>query len=75
MEYTVIEIISHQSKVSVSNITMTTNLAVDLKLDSFDLVELTMLLEEKFNVIFTSPESQAIKTVGDAIDLIRKKTN
>jgi len=42
----------------------------DLALDSLDMVELVMLIEEKFSVAFEM--SADIKTIGDLIEVIKK---
>ena len=44
----------------------------DLELDSLDMVELVMFLEECFNVEIPDEEAGEIVTVGDAIEVIKK---
>jgi acyl carrier protein len=45
-----------------------------LELDSLDLVELTLLVEEETGVKIEDDEVEQIRTVGDAVDLIVKKS-
>lgn len=46
----------------------------DLGADSLDVVEMLMTLEDEFNVTVTDEESVTLKTVGDIVKLIDKKT-
>ena len=41
-----------------------------LDIDSLDLAELSQIVEEKYGVALKGSDSERIKTVGDAIDLI-----
>jgi acyl carrier protein len=45
----------------------------DLGADSLDTVELVMAFEEEFRIEILDEESEKIKTIQDAIDLIKKK--
>lgn len=45
----------------------------DLDLDSLDTVELTLGLEEKFEIEIPDTELEDVTTVNDAIDLIEQK--
>lgn len=52
-------------------ISLTTNLRSDLGLDSFDLAQLTVLIEAEFNVdIF---QNQIISTVGEIMEVLANK--
>ena len=44
-----------------------------LGLDSLDLVELIMDIEDKYGVEFSNEELMGFKTVGDVLDSIEKK--
>ena len=44
-----------------------------LGLDSLDVVEFLLDLEEKYNVSFEAEETKDIKTVGEMVDLICSK--
>lgn len=46
----------------------------DLGADSLDMVELAMRFEEALNIAIGDDESEACATVGDAIALLRQKT-
>ena len=45
----------------------------DLGIDSLDLVELVMQLEEEFDI--TIEESETLQTVGDVVNYIQAKVN
>jgi acyl carrier protein len=45
-----------------------------LELDSLDLVELTLLIEEETGVKIEDDEVEQIRTVGDAVSLISEKS-
>ncbi len=49
------------------------NLVRDLGLDSLDTVEVTMGLEERFNVEIPEEDLENVNTVGDAVGLVEKK--
>lgn len=44
----------------------------DLGADSLDVVELVMAMEEAFDISIPDEAAENIKTVGDAIDFIKK---
>lgn len=46
---------------------------LDLGADSLDAVELIMSIEEEYNVEIADDEAEAIKTVQDVLDLVKKK--
>jgi len=43
----------------------------DLGFDSLDLVEVTMSLEEKFDISISDEEAGKLVTVGDAVEFVR----
>ena len=64
-------LIAEQFAVDESTITMETSFADDLGADSLDIVELTMAMEEAFNISETNEEELAeMKTVGDVVRYI-----
>lgn len=68
---TVKEIVSH--KTSLDGLTVNTQLST-LGLDSLDLVEITLEIEDVFHINFTSGEIADLKTINDVIELIKRKT-
>jgi acyl carrier protein len=56
-----------------AKVTMDADLLNDLDLDSLDTVELTLALEEKFNVEIPDSELEGLGVISDAVDLIERK--
>ena len=67
-------VIASKMKLDESEITPEKNLFNDLGADSLDIVELSMLLEQEFNVKFSEEDTSKVKTVGDLYKLIEKYT-
>lgn len=55
------------------NIKMESNFAEDLEADSLDVVEMLMLLEEKFEITIPEEAAEEMKTVKDAVEYIEAK--
>lgn len=49
------------------------SLKEDLGADSLDVIEITMALEEEFNIEITDDEAEAWRTVGDVVRCIEGK--
>ncbi|MAW07750.1 MAG: acyl carrier protein [Halobacteriovoraceae bacterium] len=73
MEQKVISLISDATKVEASRINATTNFVEDLKLDSLDIVELMMKMEDEFGVEIPEEEAEGLKTVQDVVSYLEKK--
>lgn len=54
-------------------ILLETELDYDLGLDSLDMVEITMELEERFNISIEDEEIANVKTVSDIVELVVAK--
>ena len=61
------------NKTSLEGVTEETPLST-LGLDSLDLVEITLEIEDVFHISFTSGEIADLKTINDVINLIKRKT-
>ena len=69
------DIIADQFSISKNEITPETSFVDDLNADSLDLVELTMKIEEEFDLPEISDEDLAgLLTVEDAVNYINSKT-
>ena len=67
-------LIADQLGVDGNSITMDTYFEEDLGVDSLDIVELSMALEEEFDIGEMSEEDLAtIKTVGDLVNYLQGK--
>ena len=61
------ELIAENKDMDLSNITMETSFD-DMELDSLDVIEVVMAIEEAFGITVEIDEN--IKTVGDLVDLV-----
>ena len=60
-------------RVNEQRLTPSTTFLEDVGMDSLDLVELVMELEETFRVPIPEEDQEKIKTVGDAIDYLARR--
>ena len=68
------ELIAEQFNVDADTITMETSFADDLNADSVDIVDLSMALEELFEIDEMDEEAaSSISTVGDLIRFLQSK--
>ncbi|ETA80254.1 acyl carrier protein [Youngiibacter fragilis] len=66
------EILAKELNIPADEITMDSNFSDDLGIDSLDLVQLVMELEEAFDI--TIDDAESIKTVKDAVNYVEAKT-
>ena len=67
-------LIAEQFNVDADFITMDTSFEDDLNADSVDLVDLSMALEEEFEIDeLTEEDTASIKTVGDLVRFLQSK--
>ncbi len=67
------EIIAEQLNVSVEELKPETNFKEDLGVDSLDLFELVMALEEEFNTEIPSEDLEKIATINDIAEYLKAK--
>ena len=65
-------LIAEQFNVDADSITMDTSFEDDLNADSVDLVDLTMALEEEFDI---GEVTASVKTVGDLVHFLQSKVD
>ena len=70
----VIDIIVEQLGVNPEQVTESASFIEDLGADSLDTVELVMAFEEEFSVEVPDEVAETLKTVGNVVDYIEKKT-
>ena len=68
-----IEIVEEQLNVEGKEITEKTNFKEDLGVDSLDLFELVMALEEAYGIEIPSDDLENITTVGAVMDYLKEK--
>jgi acyl carrier protein len=72
IEKEIISIISDVSGFEPEEITLETNIAKDLEVDSIKTIEITVAIEKKFKVSVRDEEVPKITTVKHAVELINK---
>ena len=72
MQEKVIKLISSATSVDVSKIDPETRFIDDLNLDSLDMVELMMKMEDEFGVEIPDDDAEGLKNVGDVINYLEK---
>ncbi|MBQ6107027.1 MAG: acyl carrier protein [Thermoguttaceae bacterium] len=71
----VFKIVSEQLGYELDKLTEDTSFIQDLGSDSLDLVELTMELEEEFQISIPEEAADDIQTIGDVIRRIEMEVN
>ncbi len=69
----IVEIVKEQLNVSDVAITADTSFEKDLDVDSLDLFELVMALEEEYDVEIPSEDLERLTTVGEVIAYLKEK--
>ena len=65
------EIIAGKLQVDVGEVTDEASLQDDLGADSLDAVELIMAFEDEFGIDISDEKAEGVKSVGDAIALVK----
>lgn len=73
MEEKVIKLISEATNVEVGKISMETSFVDDLQLDSLDIVELMMKMEDELGVEIPEEEAENLKCVKDVVNYLANK--
>lgn len=71
IENKVIQIVSEATKIEVANIKSETNFIDDLHLDSLDMVEMMMKMEDEFGVDIPEDKTEELKTIKDVTDYLK----
>lgn len=67
-----VQLANENLDIDLSDVQMNTKLS-DLDIDSIDMLDFIMLLEEKYNIEFAEDELDEIETLGDIAELIESK--
>ncbi|NOT78292.1 MAG: acyl carrier protein [Bacteriovoracaceae bacterium] len=73
MKDKVIKLISDATKIDIAKINLETSFVDDLNLDSLDIVELMMKMEDEFGVEIPEEDAEGLKTVKDIVLYLEKK--
>lgn len=73
MKDRILEIIAEQFHVNVEDLEEDTNFVDDLNVDSIELLELVMAIEDEFDIELDDDVLENITTVGDVLDFIDEK--
>ncbi|WRD42410.1 acyl carrier protein [Helicobacter pylori] len=66
-------VIAEQLEIDVSQVTPEAKFVKDLGVDSLDIVELIMALEERFGIEISDEQAEKIVNVGDVMRYIEKQ--
>jgi len=69
----IIGLVSSATKVDQDKIKLTTSFVDDLNLDSLDMVELMMKMEDEFGIEIPETDTEKLKTVQDVIGYLKEK--
>lgn len=73
MEEKVIKLISDATKVDIAKISAETSFVDDLNLDSLDIVELMMKMEDEFGIEIPEEDAEGLKKVSDVVTYLENK--
>ena len=73
MQERVIKLISDATKIDIAKIQLSSTFVDDLHLDSLDIVELMMKMEDEFGVDIPEEEAEGLKSVQDVVSYLEKK--
>jgi acyl carrier protein len=71
----VIKLVSEATKMDAANISLNTSFVEDLNLDSLDMVELMMKMEDEFGVEIPEDETENLKSIGDVVTYLKTKSH
>ncbi|CCV64677.1 Acyl carrier protein [Alteracholeplasma palmae J233] len=66
----IIELVADELNLDSKTLTKETRLQEDLNVDSLDVVELVMKLEEEFNIEVTDEQAASLKTIEDILNFV-----
>lgn len=69
------DVICEYSDAKREELTLETNMRTDLDLNSLELVNMAVAIEDEFDVEIPDREALGLETIGDAVVLIEKHIN
>jgi acyl carrier protein len=73
MQEKVIQLVSEATKTEASKIGPQTSFIDDLNLDSLDIVELMMKMEDEFGIEIPEEDAEKLKSIQDVVQYIESK--
>lgn len=73
MQEKVMNLIADATKIDKSKIKLETSFVDDLNLDSLDIVELMMKMEDEFGIEIPEEDAEGLKNVKDVVSYIEQK--
>ena len=64
------QIINEETGVDAARVVEGASFAADLDIDSLDLLSITTRIEEHFHITIADSQATALRTVGEAVDLV-----
>ena len=64
------QIINEETGVDAARVVEGASFAADSDIDSLDLLSITTRIEEHFNITIADTQATALRTVGEAVDLV-----
>lgn len=75
MEDRVLKVVSEATKVDVKELNNSTTFIDDLNLDSLEIVELMMKMEEEFGIEISDEDAEKLKSIEDVNSYLKDKIN
>ena len=69
----IIQLIAEATKIDPAKIKADSHFIDDLNLDSLDMVELMMKMEDEFDIEIAESDTDSLKTVSDVVNYINTK--
>jgi acyl carrier protein len=73
MQDKVMKLVSDATKIDITKISLETSFVDDLNLDSLDIVELMMKMEDEFGVEIPEEDAEGLKSIKDVVGYLENK--
>lgn len=74
VEDRVLDIVSYHFCVGKDGLSRDKVFGKDLKPDTLDRIETIISIEDEFGILISETDSENVRSIGDLIDLVKKKT-
>ncbi len=73
LQQKIVNLVGDATKSDTASMTEKTNFIDDLNLDSLDMVELMMKMEDEFGIEIPEDDTEKLKTIGDVVSYLKTK--